>query len=94
MRKILWAFPYGSGYSLQWLARTSQTISTAIPNALSTKYKHQSLLGNCLRKKKLSVFERNAADFAAIMGFTAKNLTKLQPKTLIFSIDYKSPTGS
>jgi hypothetical protein len=28
------------------------------------------------------------------MGFTAKNLTKLQPKTLIFSTDYKSPTGS
>jgi competence CoiA-like predicted nuclease len=54
----------------------------------------KSLLGNCLRKKKLSVFERNAADFAAIMGFTAKNLTKLQPKTRIFSTDYKSQKGS
>jgi hypothetical protein len=52
------------------------------------------LLGNCLRKKKQSVFERNAADFAAIMGFTAKNLTKLQPKTHVFSTDYKSQTGS
>jgi hypothetical protein len=28
------------------------------------------------------------------MGFTAKNLTKLQPKTHVFSTDYKSPTGS
>jgi hypothetical protein len=28
------------------------------------------------------------------MGFTAKNLTKLQPKTRVFSTDYKSPTGS
>jgi hypothetical protein len=28
------------------------------------------------------------------MGFTVKNLTKLQPKRLVFSTDYKSPTGS
>jgi hypothetical protein len=28
------------------------------------------------------------------MGFTAKNLTKLQPKTRIFSTDYNSPTGA
>jgi hypothetical protein len=31
--QLLWAFPFGSGYSLQWLVRTSQTISAAIPNA-------------------------------------------------------------
>jgi hypothetical protein len=28
------------------------------------------------------------------MGFTAKNLTTLQPKTRVFSTDYNSPTGS
>jgi ferredoxin len=28
------------------------------------------------------------------MGFTAKNLTKLQPKTCVFSTDYNSPTRS
>jgi hypothetical protein len=28
------------------------------------------------------------------MGFTAKNLTKLQPKKRVFSTDYKSQTGS
>jgi hypothetical protein len=28
------------------------------------------------------------------MGFTAKNLTKLQPKMRVFSTDYKSPTGA
>jgi hypothetical protein len=31
---IFWAFPFGSGYALQWLVRTSQPISTAIPNAV------------------------------------------------------------
>jgi hypothetical protein len=51
-------------------------------------------VGDLSSEEKISVFERNAADFAAIMGFTAKNLTKLQPKTHVFSTDYKSPTGA
>jgi hypothetical protein len=51
-------------------------------------------VGELSSEEEISVFERNAADFAAIMGFTAKNLTKLQPQRLVFSTDYKSLTGS
>jgi hypothetical protein len=51
-------------------------------------------VGELSSEEKISIFERNAADFAAIIGFTAKNLTKLQPKRLVFSTNYISPTGA
>jgi hypothetical protein len=37
MINSIWAFPFGSGYSLQCFVRTSQNIFAAIPNAAEKK---------------------------------------------------------